>query len=138
MKNVHCLECAALFRKSRTLPVGYGSALRSIMNIFFTSFAKYNQTRGDEKSCPRKVVCVLKKAVDISAGSSAAVNDKKTIRAAKTGRGRTGRIVSAVLILFVLAFVAYFAVQSYSYEEKAESMFSGASFVCAEVHNDSV
>lgn len=91
-----------------------------------------------KKSCPRKVVCVLKKTFGISAGSGAAVNDKKTIEAAKTGRGRIGRIVSAVLILLALAFGAYFAGQSYSYEEKAESMFSGASFVCAEVHNDSV
>jgi len=74
-----------------------------------------------KKSCPRKVVCVLKKTFGISAG-----------------RGRIGRIVSAVLILLALAFGAYFAGQSYSYEEKAESMFSGASFVCAEVHNDSV
>ena len=49
-----------------------------------------------------------------------------------------GRIVSAVLILLALAFGAYCAGRSYSYEEKAESMFSGASFVCAEVHNDSV
>gem|GEM_PF-288890 len=127
-----------MFRRNRTLPVGYGGALRFIMNIFFTSFAKYNQTKGDEKTCPRKVVCVLKKIFDISAGSGAAVNDKKTIEVTKAGRGRIGRIISAVLILLALAFGAYFAGQSYSYEEKAESMFSGASFVCAEVHNDSV
>ena len=100
------------------------------MNIFFTSFAKYNQTKGDEKKLPAKG--------GISAGSGAAVNDKKTIEVTKAGRGRIGRIVSAVLILLALAFGAYFAGQSYSYEEKAESMFSGASFVCAEVHNDSV
>ena len=79
----------------------------------------------------------MKKTFGISAGSGAAVNDKKTIEVTKAGRGRMGRIVSAVLIL-ALAFGAYFAGQSYSYEEKAESMFSGASFVCAEVHNDSV
>ena len=77
----------------------------------------------------------MKKTFGISAGSGAAVNDKKTIEVTKAGRGR---IVSAVLILLALAFGAYFAGQSYSYEEKAESMFSGASFVCAEVHNDSV
>ena len=91
-----------------------------------------------KKSCPRKAVCVLKKTFGISAGSGAAVNDKKTIEVTKAGRGRIGRIVSAVLILLALAFGAYFAGRSYSYEEKAESMFSGASFVCAEVHNDSV
>lgn len=91
-----------------------------------------------KKSCPRKVVCVLKKTFGISAGSGAAVNEKKTIEVTKAGRGRIGRIISAVLILLALAFGAYFAGQSYSYEEKAESMFSGASFVCAEVHNDSV
>ena len=62
----------------------------------------------------------MKKTFGISAGSGAAVNDKKTIE------------------VLALAFGAYFAGQSYSYEEKAESMFSGASFVCAEVHNDSV
>lgn len=84
------------------------------------------------------MVCVLKKIFDISAGSGAAVNDKKTIEATKAGRVRIGRIISAVLILLALAFGAYFAGRSYSYEEKAESMFSGASFVCAEVHNDSV
>ena len=127
-----------MFRRNRTLPVGYCGALRFIMNIFFTSFAKYNQTKGDEKTCPRKVVCVLKKIFDISAGSGAAVKDKKTIEVTKAGRGRIGRIISAVLILLALAFGAYFAGRSYSYEEKAESMFSGASFVCAEVHNDSV
>ena len=70
----------------------------------------------------------MKKTFGISAGSGAAVNDKKTIEVTKAGRGRMGRIVSAVLILLALAFGAYFA----------ESMFSGASFVCAEVHNDSV
>lgn len=91
-----------------------------------------------KKSCLRKVVCVLKKTFGISAGSGAAVNDKKTIEATKAGRVRIGRIISAVLILLALAFGAYCAGQSYSYEEKAESMFSGASFVCAEVHNDSV
>ena len=80
----------------------------------------------------------MKKIFDISAGSGAAVNDKKTIEVTKAGRGRIGRIISAVLILLVLAFGAYFAGRSYSYEEKAESMFSGASFVCTEVHNDSV
>ena len=78
----------------------------------------------------------MKKTFGISAGSGAAVNDKKTIEVTKAGRGRMGRIISAVLILLALG--AYFAGQSYSYEEKAESMFSGASFVCAEVHNDSV
>lgn len=36
------------------MPVGYGGALRFIMNIFFTSFAKYNQTKGDEKKLPAK------------------------------------------------------------------------------------
>lgn len=63
----------------------------------------------------------MKKTFGISAGSGAAVNDKKTIEVTKAGRGRIGRIVSAVLILLALAFGAYFAGQSYSYEEKAES-----------------
>ena len=49
-----CGSNAALFRRNRTLPVGYGGALRFIMNIFFTSFAKYNQTKGDEKKLPAK------------------------------------------------------------------------------------
>ena len=80
----------------------------------------------------------MKKTFGISAGSGAAVNDKKTIEVTKAGRGRIGRIVSAALILLALAFGAYFAGQSYSYEEKAEALFSGARFVCAEVHNDSV
>jgi len=63
---------------------------------------------------------------------------KKIFIMKRNAPGRIGRIISAVLILLALAFGAYFAGQSYSYEEKAESMFSGASFVCTEVHNDSV
>lgn len=56
----------------------------------------------------------MKKTFGISAGSGAAVNDKKTIEVTKAGRGRMGRIVSAVLILLALAFGAYFAGRSYS------------------------
>ena len=78
-----------------------------------------------KKSCPRKVVCVLKKIFDISAGSGAAVNDKKTIEVTKAGRGRIGRIISAVLILLALAFGAYSAGRSYSYVQRCKFCLRG-------------
>lgn len=65
-------------------------------------------------------------------------DNKFAAGAQKTECGRGMRIASAALILLALAVGAYFAGKTYSYEEKAESMFSGASFVCAEVRNDAV
>ena len=45
----------------------------------------------------------MKKTFGISAGSGAAVNDKKTIEVTKAGRGRMGRIISTVQNLHALA-----------------------------------
>lgn len=75
---------------------------------------------------------------DKSTDNNSAVKADSAAGGQKKECGRGMRIASAALILLALAVGAYFAGKTYSYEEKAESMFSGASFVCAEVRNDAV